>query len=215
MIEKIIAEIEQENDWREKDFAKIKYINSLLPTKEMQILFLRMSVPYIYAHWEGFVIDIFKKTLEYLNSLELKSDQVSINVFVLSLRKRFDYLKGKQSFEQQCQFSEHFISALKQELTFNKKEVNTHSNLKFEVLAELFQSFGLNIDKFNSYKSSLNQFVHIRNSIAHGENSYVFDLEKIENYIELVNTLIFLLQEEIKIYLQEKKYLKKNPSFNS
>lgn len=202
-----MAEIRQENEWREQDFAKLKYINSLLP-KETQALFLRMSVPYIYAHWEGFVIDALKKILRYLNSLKLKHDQVKINIFVLSLQKKFDYLKGKQSFEHKCKFSEDFLSILVHELKFDNKYVDTKSNLKFEVLEELCQSFGLNITQFNEHKSSLNQLVNIRNSIANGENSYVLSLENIENYIELVNTLIFSLQEEFEQYLQEEKYLK-------
>ena len=206
MIAKIIEEIKQENEWREKDFSKIKHIYSQLSDKD-QVLFLRMSIPYIYAHWEGFVVDSLKKILEHFNQLKLQHHQVKINIFVLSLQKQFDFLKGKQSFEQKCQFSENFFLFLNEQLKFNK-DINTKSNLNFSVLEELCQIFGLNVDKFDQYKAQLNKLVKIRNHIAHGENSYILSLENIEEYLNLVNELILKLAEELKEYLQQEKYLK-------
>lgn len=206
MIAKIIEEIKQENEWREKDFSKIKYIYYQL-SDENQVLFLRMSIPYIYAHWEGFVIDSLKKILDHFNQLKLQHHQVKINIFVLSLQEKFDYLKGKQSFEQKCQFSENFLRFLNEQLKFDK-HINTQANLNFDVLKDLCQLFGLNVDKFAQYRAKINKLVNIRNHIAHGENSYILSLENIEEYINLVNELILRLAEELEEYLQQEKYLK-------
>lgn len=69
--------------------------------------------------------------------------------------------------------------------------------------------------KFDKFKINLDSFVNIRNSIAHGENSYVLSIDNFEKYVNLVNDLIFQLQTEIEIYITEKKYLKQNVTENS
>jgi len=203
----VIEKIKQENEWRQTDFANIKILYKKIP-KENQALFLRMTIPYLYAHWEGFVVDSLKKIVEYFNKLALKHENVKINVFVLSINDRFNYLKGKQSFAQKCEFSETFLGSLQNKLKFDKKNINTKSNLNFNVLLELCEIFGFAKGRFEKYANDLNRFVNIRNSIAHGENSYVISIDNFENYVELVNNLIDDLQIEIEEYLSEEKYLK-------
>jgi len=116
-------------------------------------------------------------------------------------------LAGKQSFEQRCEFSSRFIANLAQELKFDKKNISSKSNLNREVFLELCQIFGFENTNFDNYLTDLQQLVNIRNSIAHGENSSLLNLDNLEKYSELVKNLIFLLTEEIKNYLEEKKYL--------
>lgn len=204
----IIDEIQINNNWRELDFAKFKIIHSTL-NSDLQPLFLRMCIPMIYAHWEGFVVSSLKTVIETLNKKELKHDEVKVNIFVLAIQEKFNYLKGKQSFVQKCQFSENFISRLENKLSFNKK-IDTKSNLNFTVLQELCEIFGFSINEFNEYELELNKLVNIRNSIAHGENSYVIQLENIEKYIMLITNLIFTFENEIDKFIKEKKYSKTN-----
>ena len=213
MIE-ILEEIKQENEWRQRDFAKMKFLYQHI-SQDFQKLFLRMTIPYLYAHWEGFALDALKKVINYFNKLNLQYNDVRINIFVLSLGEKFNYLKSKQSFIQKCEFSESFLTNLQNDLKFDKKNINTKSNLKFDVLVELCEIFGFEQKKFDDFKIDLDKFVNIRNSIAHGENSYVLNIGNFENYVNLVNNLIFQLQTEIEIYIEEKKYLKQNVTENS
>jgi len=165
MIE-ILEEIRQENEWRQKDFANMKFIYSII-SKDLKPLFLRMTIPYLYAHWEGFAIDALKKVINYFNKLKLQYNDVRINIFVLSLGEKFNYLKSKQSFVQKCEFSKNFITNLKNELKFDKKNISTKSNLKFDVLKELSEIFGFDLENFNKYRNQLDNFVNIRNSIIY------------------------------------------------
>jgi len=67
----------------------------------------------------------------------------------------------------------------------------------------------LNIDKFKEYKEELNELVNIRNSISHGENSYIFEtFDDIKKYIELLENLMLDFQSELQDLLKDKKYLK-------
>ncbi len=205
--EKVIEEIKQENKWRQKDFANMKLVHESL-TEKQKNLFLRMTIPYLYAHWEGFTIDALKKVINYLNKLRLEYNNVKINIFVLSLNDKFNYLKSKQSFAQKCEFSNQFIGRLQNELKFEKKNINTKSNLKFDVLLELLNIFGIDNNRFKVFEADLNKLVNIRNSIAHGENSYVLNLDNFEKYANLVRDLIINFEIEIKEYLENQKYLK-------
>jgi len=205
----VINEIKQENEWRQKDFVNMKFLYSEI-SNDLQPLFLRMTIPYLYAHWEGFALDSLRKVVNYFNKLKLQHKDVKINLFVLSLNDKFNFLKSKQSFSQKCEFSENFLQNLQNDLKFDKKNINTKSNLRFDVLTELCEIFGLELKKFDKFKNDLDRFVNIRNSIAHGENSYVLNIENFDKYVNLVNDLIFHLQTEIESYLIEKKYLKQN-----
>jgi hypothetical protein len=205
----LLEDISVENQWRVSDFANMKRTyENLSASEDLQKMFLRMCVPYLYAHWEGFAMSSLKLLIKYFNDLRLAYHDVKIHLFVLSLNDKFAFLKGKQSFEQKCEFSSNFIEYLATELKFDKKNVSSKSNLNDEVLKELCQIFGFDAKKFEPHLTGLNQLVNVRNSIAHGENGYKIDLDKLENYIKLVNNLIFTLQEEIKIYVEQEKYLR-------
>ncbi len=203
----VIEEIRQENRWRQNDFANMKLLYQNISSQH-QDLFLRMTIPYLYAHWEGFALDSLKKLINYFNKLRLQHEDVKINIFVLSLNDKFNFLKGKQSFSQKYEFSENFLKSLENELKFDKKNIDTKSNLKFDVLTELCEIFGFEKQRFENFRHDLDKLVNIRNSIAHGENSYVLSLENFDKYIELINDLMFHLQTEIEEYLSQKRYLK-------
>ncbi|MFY7786956.1 MAG: MAE_28990/MAE_18760 family HEPN-like nuclease [Thermoflexibacteraceae bacterium] len=206
----LLESITIENKWRETDFANMKRIyENLSSSNDLQKMFLRMCVPYIYAHWEGYAMSSLKLLLGFLNDLQLSYNDVTVNLFVLSLGDKFSFLKGKQSFEQRCEFSNNFLSTLSnKELKFDKKSISSKSNLNADVLEELCQIFGFNFNNFSNYTTGLNQLVNIRNHIAHGENGYKLDLDKLGNYMELVTNLNLILFTEIKRFIEEENYKK-------
>jgi hypothetical protein len=95
---------------------------------------------------------------------------------------------------------------LGQKVKFENK-IDTRSNLKFEILEEICEKLNINIAKFKEYKSVLNRLVDIRNSIAHGENSFVFeDYDSIQEYVVLLEKLMLIFVQEIKEFLEDEKY---------
>lgn len=199
---RVTEEIIINNSWRDGEFAKFK-ANSLRVEEK---LWCRMCIPMIYAHWEGFVVDAFKILLKHLNSLQLDSSQIPTNLVVVSLDDSFKSLSGKQNFDQRVTFTDKFQNVLKQKVNFTPK-INTKSNLKSNVLEDICDKFGFDFAKFNDVKRDLDQLVHIRNSIAHGENSFLPNTEKINNLIESVKNGIDILIAEIDTYVEEELYL--------
>ena len=61
---KFLEEIRQENEWRKRDFTIIRFLYHQHIPQDSQELFLKMAIPYLYAHWEGFALDALKKVID-------------------------------------------------------------------------------------------------------------------------------------------------------
>lgn len=198
----LINEISINNEWRDGEFAKFKINQSNVPPT----LWFRMCVPMIYAHWEGFVVDALKTLLKHLNKMELDHAQLKTHLVVTSLGDSYNSLSGKQSFDQKITFTEKFYDLLNHKVKF-KPQINTKSNLRFDVLEDICSKFGFNSTRFTHLKSDINRIVDIRNCIAHGENSIVPDVQNITRYIDSVKSAMDILLEEIDLFLTNKSYL--------
>lgn len=205
MVHKVIAEILENNSWRDGEFAKIK-ANSL---GVEETFWCRMSIPLIYAHWEGFVVDSLKEMLKFLNTLKLNPTQVPTNLVVFCLGDSYKYLGGKQSFQQRVEFTNKFNQLLATTIKFTTK-IETKSNLKSTVLADLCNIFCFDFYRFNTVMPDIDRLVNIRNSIAHGENAVSPDMQNVFKYIEATKVAMDLLLDEIdrflsgELYFQEK-----------
>jgi len=201
MAHELVNEIIVNNEWRDGEFAKYR-IN---PHQVDDDLWCRMCIPMIYAHWEGFVVDSLKLLLAHLNKLNLYPSQTPIHLLVLSLGDSYKTLSGKQSFTQRISFTEKFGQLLQLKIKFQTK-VDTKSNLKSNILNEICTMFGLDYEKFIPLAPDIDRLVSVRNSIAHGENSYVLDKSNIEKYITAVRDAIDILLNEINTFLETERY---------
>lgn len=205
MAHDVLIEIQANNEWRDGEFAKYRInANHVDP-----VLWCRMCIPMIYAHWEGFVVDSFKVLLCHLNKLDLPPAQTPMNLVVVSLGDSYRSLSGKQSFMQRISFTERFHQLLQVTIKFPTK-IDTKSNLKTSVLSELCDMFGLNYSRFSNLESDINRLVSIRNSIAHGENNIQPSPKNIDNFINSVRAAMDILLEEFDTFLNQKMYTLKN-----
>lgn len=202
MMHRVVEEIIASNEWRDREFALFK-VN---PSNVDQNLWCRMCVPMIYAHWEGYIVSSLRVLLDHLNSLSLSAAQLPTRLVVVGLGDAYRFLSGKQSFEQRINFTDKFRQLIHATVKFQKK-IDTRSNLKSDVLADLCLMYGFDYEKFRSLLPDIDRLVHIRNSIAHGENSFVLTPENIEKYIKSVNLGIDIFREEIELFLIKEEYL--------
>lgn len=201
MVHKVIDEILENNSWRDGEFAKIKA--NLLGVEE--VFWCRMSIPLIYAHWEGFVVDSLKEMLKFLNSLKLNPSRVPTNLVVFCLGDSYKFLGGKQSFQQRVEFTNKFNQLLATTIKFTTK-IETKSNLKSTAFSDLCNIFCFNFDRFSIVMPDIDRLVHIRNSIAHGENAISPDMHNVNKYIEATKTAMDLLLDEIDGFLSGERY---------
>jgi len=207
--ERLIHELEAEREWRVKELKNIKLlyreIDSELRKEDFSVSYLRMIIPMIYAHWEGFVVQSYKIVFEYINRLELPTSEVTPKILTYANNHSYNYLKGKHSFSQKCEFTKKFLDILDKKIKIQGK-VDTNSNLKYEVLERLLDLFDIDANKFKGYKAKLNELVNLRNSIAHGENGYILSFENIERNISFITELMDeLLVEEVR-FIVEKRF---------
>ncbi|HDT0774012.1 TPA: hypothetical protein QIC26_000030 [Klebsiella aerogenes] len=91
-------------------------------------------------------------------------------------------------------------------------KIETKSNLHSEVLRDLCLMFDFDFNRFKDLTSILDRLVHVRNCIAHGENSILPTQENIDSYIETVKSAIDIMMDEIDKFLTQENYLFKQPS---
>lgn len=199
---RVVEEIYESNKWRDGEFAKFK-INS---SNVDENLWCRMCIPMIYAHWEGFVVSSLKVLLEHLNGLELSPKDVKTNFVVFGLGDSYKSLSGKQSFKQRIEFTDKFSSIFQEHLKFAKK-IDTKSNLRSYVLKELCEMFLFDFSVFEDQVGDIDRLVNVRNSIAHGENSFVPTMENIKKYIDAVTKAMDVMIEQIQKFIEGEEYL--------
>ncbi|WP_157835442.1 MAE_28990/MAE_18760 family HEPN-like nuclease [Xanthomonas sp. SHU 166] len=202
MPHKVIEEIVASNEWRQGDFAKLKMNASGVE----ELLWCRLCIPLIYAHWEGYVVSSLKILLDHLNELSLSPEDIPTKLVVVGLGESYKSLSGKQSFSQRIVFTEKFRKLLRESIKFQKK-IDTKSNLKTENFKELCEMYGFDYVKFSDVGADIDRLVNIRNAIAHGENGFNPDMKNVEKYIGAVTTATDLLREEIENFLKNEEYL--------
>jgi hypothetical protein len=202
--------IEEQIQWRVTELALIKKIYLKLQTDEEKRFLLKSSIPTIYAIWEGFVKKVLKLLLQFLDTKDILSKNISKELLVWSLTDKIKALKDSENFKKKIKNSQLLINQLNNEVRFSKMKVDTKSNLNNKVLKELCGNFGLfDMDAFFSEDEldKLEKLIKKRNSIAHGEET-ALDLDLVQEYIVLVSKLmdnwIFFIDD----FLENEKYLK-------
>ena len=207
----LTEEIIASKEWRIRELEALKKIGIIAlneyPLREQQ-QYYRMCIPYIYAHWEGFVVESFKSLITYLNNEQLNKKSVINELYTFSLQKVLKPLAGKQSFEQSYQFVEKFIKEFDKELYIDPSLLTANSNLNYKQMTIIFSKFGMN-NCVEKYKSDINQLVNLRNRIAHGENGIIIEKNHVSNKIAMLQEIFDMIILEFENYLSQKLYLKR------
>jgi hypothetical protein len=204
----ILQEIEIDKDWRNSELKKIEIICQKLDDSELNKLILKSTIPMIYAHWEGFAVTSLRKVNRYLNSLKYNYNDFHINLLTNAYEKNIKSLESSLGYDKRIKHLNIIFEQLTNSVEFSTK-IDVKSNLKFQVLKEICLKFNLNINSFEEYKIDLEELLKIRNSIAHGENAYLFEkYENIQKYITLLSNLMDILHIEIEDFFKNEKYKK-------
>lgn len=199
---RVTEEIFFANEWRDGEFAKFRTNQNGVDER----LWCRMCIPMLYAHWEGYVVSSLRILIEHLNNLELSTSAVKTKMVVIGFGDSFRTLSGKQSFEQRSAFIEKFRALLSSSLRIANR-IDTKSNLKSDVLADICGMYGFDFKLFSGVVGDINRLVQVRNSIAHGENSFVIDQINIEKYAASIIAAMDIFRDEIDSFLDREAYL--------
>lgn len=180
----------------------VKYLS-----KKVKNQYYRMCIPYIYAHWEGFIVESFKQLISFLNDLHLDKKLVRNELYAFSLQDILKPLAGKQSFEQTCQFAQNFTENYDRALYIDPALLTAKSNLNYKQLVVILGKFGME-NCLTKYQGEINQLVNQRNRIAHGENGITVEYVNISDKISMLQEIFDLMILKFEEYLSERMYLK-------
>ncbi len=218
----LAQEIRSDIEERQKLMLQIETLYTRYSfNEEDEQLFLVYSIPTIYAIWEGFIDISFRAYIQELNKINLTVDTVCEPILILHLESKFKQLKEypKNNDKKVVLFNSLNKFYTERVIEINTT-VNTRSNVKFDVLNEILESFNLKtilpyLEPRNSLKQKLDNMVIARNAVAHGQ--YNEDKIKredlksrqkdLENNVKLVNILMNLVLERILEGFESKSYL--------
>jgi hypothetical protein len=178
-----IDNIQADIDWRMAELGSLKSIPlryKLLP--HHQAMIIKYTVPSIYALWEGFVKETFRFYSSDINACRLHAHEVHINLLVHGLTS-IDKLKlenVRNSFKTKKEFTQCYLDVISQPLQLTNV-IRTNSNVSFEIINELLQSFNLK-ELPTSYKKPLAKLLNYRNSVAHGDSKLPATIEDIVEF---------------------------------
>lgn len=178
-------------------------------------LFLNYSIPIIYSIWEGFIQTSFQTYIRELNKLGLSLDKVCQPILIYHIESTFPQFKqypNKDKFDKKANFFDKLGKFYKSNSFKINANINTESNVGFNVLNRILTDFKLEkipeyLEPSYSLRDELDKFLlKIRNNVAHGQNSIVVKREDLERAIILVDKLMYLVFERIKTGFINKTY---------
>lgn len=208
-------EIKSDIQERKELMSKIKTFSSRYPfDSEDKELFLRYSIPTVYAIWEGFIQTSFQTYVDELNTLNLTTMTLCKPILVYHLETNFKQFKeypGKPT--GKIVFFDKLSQFYQSESIEITREINTESNVGFNVLNKILAIFNLQgIQEYPEPRYSIKQdldgfLLRKRNAIAHGELSTAVSQEDIERAIYLIETLMDLVFDRIIEGFETQSYL--------
>ena len=186
------AQVTEDRSWRLREISDLKTaINRADP--KLQRVLLRALVTVCYAHWEGYVRFAARKYLEHvaLRKLQYKdlNRQFLRNLFLPRLAAQST---TKKSIEERCRLVDEILNSFEDRFSrVNEELVNTKANLNYAVFSDICLICGLAASAFVDKATFVDVLLlKRRNSIAHGEDTFV----EIEDLDEMANETIEMMR---------------------
>lgn len=166
----IVAQITENLDLRRLEITNVRRILLNHVGKTLEGTAVRMAVPMVYAHWEGYVKEACQLYLEYIEGAVATAGQLQPAILGYLWTPTLRPITGGLSFERRKAVAECALSEVGKPIRFGdaEKTIKTSSNLNFSVLKRIANDLCLDINSLVPRKRYLNAFVHMRNNIAHG-----------------------------------------------
>lgn len=175
-----------------------------------QNIFWSHSITMLYSVWEGFVQNVFKLYIDELNKYNLDIFDFSQKIIIHHMENSFKQLRdypGKDS--AKIKFYKTLRSFHLASTEPIHRVVNTESNVGFNVINSLLQTFSLESfpehwDKYaypnTNLKETMTLFLKLRNDVSHGSVSYssvIIGKLEYERFKNLVRDLMYEIRRKM------------------
>lgn len=193
-------------DRRRLEITRIKQVVLVAKETLYEATATSMAIPALYAHWEGFVKEALTLYLEYVEARGLTPVQANPSIFAFSLREHARRLQGNQSIERLREFATWTLEAISSPIVFRNKQLETRSNLRFEVLEDLCEYLGIDTCEMQHCKIKLDSLVHRRNNLSHGGRQEKISIATIEDYALFVIDIMEALESILLRSVESKSF---------
>jgi hypothetical protein len=167
----VLQELAANLDERRMSLSKVRRIVASLDGHTLEHTAIEMSIPLVYAQWEGYAKEactLYLRAIEKIGTplCELKEELVA---YVWS--RELSQVQSKPQRERKCVVVRLAVETmtLPFALPDHLATINTRSNLNFDTLTEVCQDLALECPSAQ-IKKRLDSLIHVRNNIAHGSS---------------------------------------------
>lgn len=192
-LQEIVADIE----WRISELATIKTIpiRYSFDPHHKEVHF-KYAVPAIYAIWEGFIKSCFTIYSNHINTHQIKRSEIALPLLTHQLDSECGLENPRNNFGTKQKLVD-LINNILTDIIIIKPSIPTESNVNYKVLNKILERFCVQ-PVSEEYEKGLNKLLRFRNMIAHGENSVSVDSTHIQEFVSLIENLMF----DITIHLE-------------
>ncbi|AWI26806.1 MAE_28990/MAE_18760 family HEPN-like nuclease [Flavobacterium pallidum] len=189
-VEELQNRLDDDFAWRRKELTNIYTNVSSSKPKQMNTN-IRIGVVMLYAHWEGFIKNAAETYLIFVSSKKLTYNQLSNNFIALSLKAKLSVFQETNKNTLHTQLVDFLLGNLDIRAQVPTENViKTQSNLNSNILKEILSIIGVSYDQFELKEKFIDtQLLNIRNSVAHGQNPDMDEIEFSELYTEITSLM--------------------------
>ena len=196
----VLDELTSDLDWRETEIASIRILLSDKNVSESQHLaLLRAAWALLYAHYEGFCKLTLTSYFDEICNRGIKNSSLPKSIRVFALSEKLKKLRNLQNIELLSEL-EAFIP-IYLDCVPEFPEIDTQSNLWPGVLTEILESADLSTRVVKQHSAKLKTLVARRNGIAHGEQSFIAEVEYYNSFekavYDVIYDLVFQVDEKL------------------
>jgi hypothetical protein len=186
------AQITEDRSWRLREISDLKTAISRADPYLRRVL-LRALVTICYAHWEGYVRFAARKYLEHVALRKLQYKDLNRQILRNDFLPRLAAISTmKNNIEKRCRLVDEILDSFDRRFSrVNEDLVNTKANLSFAVFLDICLICGIPAIAIGDKATFVDVLLlKRRNSIAHGEDTFV----EIEDLDEIANETIAMMR---------------------
>jgi len=202
------AQITEDRSWRIREISDLKAAINRGDANLRRVL-LRGMITICYAHWEGYVRFAARKYLEHVALRKFQYRDLDRQFLRNYFLPRLATLStSKTSVAARCVLVDEILNSSERRFSrVNEGLVNTKANLSFEVFTDICLVSSVPTAAFADKREFIDAFLlRRRNSIAHGEDTFV----AIEDLDDLTSETVAIMRSfgdalENNVYLKAYK----------
>lgn len=206
--EDILAQIAENLDLRRLEITNLRRIVLNHVGKPLENTAVRMSLPMLYAHWEGYVKEACQLYLEYIETSVATAKQLHPALLGYLWTPMLRPISGGLNFEHRKAVAECAQTGVRKSVRFGdaEKAINTRSNLSFSVLDGIAKNLCLDVSSIASQRRRLDAFVNMRNNIAHGFSPRALKYADFEEHAEVIVRLMEEFEQALGNSIQSRRF---------